>query len=412
MEYYAAPTQIKYSQAPVYQESSATIPRALIFQKTGADNEPPKQVTLQQVLYEYQQTPHNAVSNVHVNQQFQTAALNLSPDSIQSQSAIPTQHLTAPVNPAFVNQPPILQVEPNQFSQIAAPVHHGAVIHHGQGYAKLLYGPITVSHTTGSPLTSHLNTPGKYIYANGKIVFQPSNNIYPGLTAPVRAQPLFPQRGISPVTQKPFRPSPVTPTNHNRFQVQQQQQQPIKAAEAPVREEVEDEDTESKSDVKEDEEEGDADDHSSYEEDDDDSHYSRYRFDEDEEEDDRAHYREEEEEDDDNTRSYSRNIRKKPKKYAVSESKPSSRYHKNDQSKYKEGYKTRSKYEYKFPNESSSKKAPKGQYKTYKYYKSSNNPKGKKEVIEGRQSQDVPIVHKQKMFHQEKWLVTKNSKSE
>ncbi|KAK4876464.1 hypothetical protein RN001_012886 [Aquatica leii] len=241
-------------------------------------------------------------------------------------------HSAAPSNgiPDHVQAPThLLNHQPN----FVTPIQHGAVINHGQSYSKYVY-PVAVPQT---------NTPG-YPYVN-KFIY-PRPNVYPQHPAPV-------------VTQKPFKPSPLIFIS-----------KPV-IKPAAVKEETDEEPKTRKSNVKD--EDDDNEELENYEEDDEDDYKtSKYRYEDDEDDDDvRGRYRDDD--DEDNTRSYSRNVRQKPRKYS-------------------------------YGNKYSSSKKPKSQYKSYRY---SNYSKPKKDTLESRQTENIPVIHKHNSFRQEKWIVTK-----
>lgn len=416
--YYGEPPT-RYIQAPAYQDSSssaATQPtsgyynannRLVILQNPSVpikpEGEATKPVTVQQILYEYQQTPQHVVSNIpvnHVHQPFQTT----------------TEQRPEVVQPQFVNQPNVLSVEPNQYSGIITPVQHGAVIQHAQRYnPKIFYNPynIQTNNQQRTPYITHQNVLYQQPIQNNN-----NNHPYTGTTASIRPYNYLAnlnfQQKPQVVTQKPFKPSPLIPitykSNYQTHPASIITTTPAPApAPAPVKQN-ENEDTEDKEDVREEQEEDeDSEDHSNYEEEDDDdfkpSYHSKYRYEDDDDED-HAHYREEDE-DEDNTRSYTKYVKKSPKRSSKGKKEP--RYHKSDNYRYKEGFQKNKKYSsaYKTPETDYISKKPKNQYKSYKYYKSSSNHSPRKEVIEGHQSQNVPVIHNKKVVHQEKWLITK-----
>lgn len=340
------------------------------------DPEVPKQVAAQQVLYEFQQTPTNAVSNVHVNQFYQPVS-------------------SKPENPVPTNTGPAQFISSSE--SVAAPVQHSALIRHGQNFAQVQFQP------------QHIQTqqyvPGKYLYVNGKILYQPNQ---PQQThqnqfqRPVNFLYMHPQSG----TQKFIPQAPlVRPMAYRRFHPPQPHQfQPItKPMNVPevTEEQPEEEPAEENAENKEEEEEvEESDDRGSEESDDDDHYFSKYSFDEDD--DDHGNYREEDD-DEDNERGSSRAVPKKHKK----KGKPA-KYSKSNNYKFSENYSSSSKYDKAGKKgKKTGKPTPKMHYKSVKYVKEGNT-KPKFEKIEGKQSQNVPVVHKQKIFR-EKWFVTKST---
>ncbi|XP_044268836.1 myb-like protein AA [Tribolium madens] len=339
------------------------------------DPEVPKQVAAQQVLYEFQQTPTNAVSNVHVNQFYQPVG-------------------SKPESPLPANTGPAQFISPSE--SVAAPVQHSALIRHGQNFAQVQFQP------------QHIQTqqyvPGKYLYVNGKILYQPNQaQTQNGYQRPVNFLYMHPQSG----TQKFIPQAPLLrPMGYRRFHPPQPHQlqkitKPMNVPEV-VEEQSEEEPAEEnvENNKEEEVEEEEENDKESEETDDDDHYFSKYSFDEDD--DDHGGYREEDD-DEDNERGSSRTVPKKHKK----KGKPA-KYSKSNNYKYSENYSTSSKYDKSGKKgKKTGRPAPKMHYKSVKYVKEGNS-KPKYEKIEGKQSQNVPVVHKQKIFR-EKWFVTKST---
>jgi hypothetical protein len=367
------------------------------------DPEVPKQVAAQQVLYEFQQTPTNAVSNVHVNQFYQPL-----PQQSKSDNAASPGPAQFNAGPAQFNQGPAqFNAGPAQFisgsESVATPVQHSSLIRHGQNFAQVQFQPLP-----GAPhhIQTHQYVPGKYLYVNGKIIYQPSPNPNHAFQRPVSFVYNHPQTHTHKYITHPV----IRPMPYRRFHPPQphQVQQITKPIPVPeVNEEQNEEDTaeEDNAQVKEEEvdEAEEGDDKASYEEsdDDEDRYFSKYSFNDDDDED-HARYREEEE-DEDSERGSSRNVPKKQKKKTAKPQK----YSKSNNFKYSENYSASSKFEKPGKKGKKAGKVPKMHYKAVKYSKEGQG-KPRIERIEGKQSQNVPIVHKQKIF-KEKWYVTKST---
>ncbi|KAF5308482.1 hypothetical protein FQR65_LT06146 [Abscondita terminalis] len=294
--YYTDPIQVRIVHAPVFRDVPPTNTPLYINPKL-IENEYPKQVTVQQVLYDY------------------------NPQQVASSGAIP-DHVQAPSH--F-----------NQHPNVVTPVQHGTIINHGQSYSKYLY-PVAVPQTTHAPL---------YPYANR--VIYPRPNPYPQQPAPA-------------VTQKPFKPSPL-------IYISKPVAKATAVAPAAVKEETDEYEKPHKSKVNK-EEDDDNEELENYEDEEDEYKFDKYRYDDDDEDVVRGRYRDDD--DDDNPRSYSRDVvRRKPRKPSNS-----------------------NKYSLK---------------SHYKNNRPSSYPKSKKDALETRQTQNIPVVHKHNSFREEKWIVTK-----
>ncbi|RZC14239.1 PAT1 domain containing protein [Asbolus verrucosus] len=358
------------------------------------DPEVPKQVAAQQVLYEFQQTPTNAVSNVHVNQYYQPISHN-NEESPNNQYGYSGQNPQESQNGGNTG--------PAQFIRnsgaVATPVQHSSFIRHGQNFAQVQF------HPSSGPqhIQTHQYVPGKYLYVNGKIIYQPNQNNYqkPGS---------YVSYAHPPSQQKLAQPYLTHPMAYQRFhppQVHQMQKitKPMSGPEAAEEQDEEMATEEDNAPVKEREEieETDEDEEkASYEEGDDgdEGHYfSKYSFDDDE---DRGNYRDDDEEED-NERGSSRSI---PKKHHSKKAPKPHKYSKSNNYKYSENYSSSSKFEKPMKKGKKSGKSPsKMHYKSVKYSKQSI-PRSDK--YEGKQSRNVPVVHKHKIF-KEKWYVTKST---
>lgn len=381
------------------------------------DPEVPKQVAAQQVLYEYQQTPTNAVSNVHVKQLFQpleTIDANNTPQINQN-------------NPA--TQQPHQQNQQNAHTSetVVNPVQHSSLVNHGQNYAHVQFQPYYPQHTQ----TQHY-VPGRYFYVNGKYVYPPLTNQphYPAQSQNQFQNVNPPHQINKPVSyitygttnnllkQKLTPPPTGTPMNYNKFIPPQKQDiqpitKPVQSTPQKVREEV-DEEEENASVQKEDErneesEEDENDEKSNYEEESEegDDHYGKYF---DEEDDERGHYREEEEEeeDDDSDRKASKIVKVHKSPSRNKKNSPNKKRH-NDKNNYawSESYSHSSKYENGKKKSDKSKESKK--YDTSKKKvgkKNRNKPKGI-DKIEGRYSHNVPVIHEHNIFR-EKWYLSKS----
>lgn len=124
---------------------------------TAFESEPPKQVTAQQVLYEYQQTPSTTISNVHVNQQFQTVP---NPETANSHVVYASQLPPASAT-QFTNDDPNLEAQQNQQSlsvhNVVHPVQHSSLIKHGQNYGQVSYQPSGQGSRSPATYTSTRN---------------------------------------------------------------------------------------------------------------------------------------------------------------------------------------------------------------------------------------------------------------
>ncbi|KAL3268273.1 hypothetical protein HHI36_007397 [Cryptolaemus montrouzieri] len=377
------------------------------------DPEVPKQVAAQQVLYEYQQTPTNAVSNVHVKQLFQPLEISNGNDT--------------PQNTQTPHQPHSQNSNVHASETVVNPVQHSSLVNHGQNYAHVQFQPYYPQHTQ----TQHY-IPGRYFYVNGKYVYPP-----------IPAQPHYasqsqnqnvnaPQHNnkvpVSYITygspnnvpkQKLTPPPNGVPMNFNKFiaPTRQEIQQITKPVQPPpkVHEEIEDEEENSsleKEDEKNEENEEEEDDKSNYEEgsDENDDHYGKYFEDEDE---DRGHYREDHEEDeDDSDRKASRVVRihKSPSKNRKNNSKKKSHNDKNNYA-WSESYSHSSKYEN--GKKKSDKNKERSKYDTNKRKSGKRKNKSKKggDRLEGRYSHNVPVVQEHNVFR-EKWYLSKSKNTE
>ncbi|XP_050310867.1 histone H3.v1-like [Anthonomus grandis grandis] len=151
----------------------------------------PKQVAEQQVLYEFQQTPTNAVSNVHVKQLFQPSNQDMTTPipNIQGQATDPFP-VTQPIASGYISSPSNFQTQqkhfapqsslvginsPNSAATIVSPVHHSVYTNHGLGSAQSFnsYQNPFLTETPQQFQSGTNKAPGKYIYLNGKIVYNP-----------------------------------------------------------------------------------------------------------------------------------------------------------------------------------------------------------------------------------------------
>ncbi|XP_023029634.2 uncharacterized protein [Leptinotarsa decemlineata] len=260
--------------------------------------------------------------------------------------------------------------------------------------------------------------PKKYIYVNGRFIYDPNtphfqnpqtfyhssqqfpqrqpivNYNHPGVPrqnlVPPSAHPLLTQSRFQPPPksqQQPINIPSTAPPNTGR----QQKKPEHREEEKPVEENKEEEDKEENNEENEE----------YYQHEDDSDNYEgpereRYSFDDDDEDHHlslRDHDDIEDDDEDDSNRGSTRHVtkvNKYPKKF------------------YKSGKKDEiiygSRYEYpekKHPRGSAKKQSMR--YKSYKYSKDSDQ-----EGIEGKQSQHVPVTHKQKIF-KEKWYLSKSS---
>ncbi|XP_044754463.1 probable serine/threonine-protein kinase DDB_G0280133 [Coccinella septempunctata] len=385
------------------------------------DPEVPKQVAAQQVLYEYQQTPTNAVSNVHVKQLFQ-----------------PLETSEANNTPQFNQNNPMAQQQTQQQNNqnahtsetVVNPVQHSSLVNHGQNYAHVQIQPYYPQH-----YQTHHYVPGRYFYVNGKY-------IYPPLPAqphhPAQSQNQYqssnnaPNQVNKPVSyitygntlnlpkQKLTPPPTGSPMNYNKFMPPQKQDiqpitKPVQSSPPKVREEV-DEEEENSSVQKEDERnreressEEEDDDKSNYEEEDEENEDQYGKYFEDEEED-RGNYREEQEEDeeDDSDRKASRVVKVHKSPSRNKKNTPTKKRH-NDKNNYawSESYSHSSKYENGKKKSDKSKESKK--YDTTKKAgkKNRNKPRKGNEKIEGRFSHNIPVIHEHNIFR-EKWYLSKS----
>ncbi|KAK9892857.1 hypothetical protein WA026_022538 [Henosepilachna vigintioctopunctata] len=388
------------------------------------DPEVPKQVAAQQVLYEYQQTPTNAVSNVHVKQLFQPLELN-------DGNAIPHNGQNSQIVQQPQHQHHTYQNGNNaQTSEtIVNPVHHSSLVNHGQNYAHVQLQPYYPQHSQ----TQHY-VPGRYLYVNGKYNYPPlipthnspqSQNQFQISNAPQPTNKL----PISYITfgnpktvlrQKINPPPTSAPMNLNKFLPPQKQDiqqitKPVKPSPKVHETVTEDEEEENSSIEKEENNEEEDDDKASYEEEseENDDLYGKYHDDDDEELGSYTdHHSDEEDEDDDNERKSSKVVRVHHSPRKNGKNKPKRKSH-NDKNNYawSESYSHSSKYE------NGKKKADK--VKESKKY-DSHNKKGDKrknrsnkgtDRIEGRYSQNVPVVQEHKMFR-EKWYLSQSKNSD
>lgn len=359
-------------------------------------------VAAQQVLYEFQQTPTNAVSNVHVKQLFHSPGGDSSDTTNYEQNSQPENHQ-------------------NQYSAsetVVTPIQHSAYTNHGQNYAHVNYHPLY--NIQPHHVQSQHFVPGKYFYVNGRIVYQPT----PALQQNQQKLPL--KYGNTYQPQQKLMPPPVQrPASYSRFVPPQRHEMqsitspitpaPPTKAPAPVQA-VEEDDEEENASLQENEddvEEAEEDDERpKYQQEDDEAEedgernpvFGRYKFDEDEDLEERERYREDdeaEEEDDDSRGGSSKYVSKKTRKSPKKKNGKSGKYNNKDNYSYSEGYSTSSKYEYPSKKKKNGKKGVKSQ-------KSVRYAKGTKPQIEGRYSENIPITHKHKIF-KEKWYVTKKT---
>ncbi|CAH0555799.1 unnamed protein product [Brassicogethes aeneus] len=395
--------------------------------------EAPK-VAAQHVLYEYEQTPTNAVSNVHVKHIFQ-----------------PVNNNNNNNNNDFADEQ---KKEQNSYiasaETVVSPVQHSSLVNHAQNYAQVNYHPLysvqpthNVQHHGGHPYV-----PSRYLYVNGKIVYQPVHQPHQQQNAQRnhfyhhphhQHQPSLPlyqnrqQQNIPLVNHRPVQkltPPPVSFSNFHPPARSEMQRitNPVtpKSVEVEENQEVEEDDKEEVRDDKEEEvEENDDDDdrRSNLEEgeeaeEDDEKHdkyhhlFGKYSFENEDDEDDHQGYRtreeaneEEEEDDEDNDRRSSKHVSsktKKPNKKSLKKSKSNDK----DNYSYSEAYMTSSKYEQKPKKSKNAKSKPKRYYRKVKN-SSDSRGKPKYEAIEGKSSQQVPITHEHK-FVKEKFYITKS----
>lgn len=501
-----------------HSETYAESPRSLAPSptlSTSFETEPPKQVTAQQVLYEYQQTPSTTISNVHVNQQFQTVP---TPETANTQVVYASQLPPASPTTQFVNNGHNLEAQQNQHSlsvqNVVQPVQHSSLIKHGQGYGQVTYQPSAETpppQTRTSPIyqptrnqppqapLNHQYIPsnvqptqssfysstqqfpqqpnpfsqGKYLYVNGKILYYPQgvpttpvvpSTPYPGTLArhPAITYQNHQQKPLAPLqkpTKRPVAPSQQVTQYYNTFTpTKLTQPSTTQAPVAPVKEvqreeqQEEEEEPEKKPKARPVEEEEEEE-----EEDEEDVRPIRYYLDDDDDDDEDEYERptkfvpkyyrskylapdieeaeEEDDDDDDSNREQSEQVKQKakqPKKYYrgdvyLKPTKEKNKYqnsehfiffdplkedpkkasytsHSEPEPKYSKVYAT-----YKSPQKKKkSKKAseateePQLEYTLYKYHK----VEPQKEDSEGRFSENVPVIHTQKVVKKH-WVVTK-----
>ncbi|XP_060530089.1 probable serine/threonine-protein kinase fhkB [Cylas formicarius] len=426
------------------------------------EQDSPKQVAAQQVLYEFQQTPTNAVSNVHVKQLFEPTEITTEGSLSSGLNNLGHQQQTSTNQYPSFSHPYASGYSPATSETIVSPVQHNQFTNHGQNTGTFsYYNPLQNQYQQSQYVpNSQKYTPGKYLYFNGKIVYQPNQVGQPqaqkqqgpnlaflhnqqkvpminfanrqpaqNYSATHAAVNSVPNVGVRP---KMLPPPNLPPITYNRFQApsEQQHQQINKPSAAPPQrqeeheeepENNEEESSENEYDENDEERSDDSEeDKEKYEEDDDgDDDHHRFKYynfenDDDDHEDryyrpktrkHRYHYRDDDDEEDkDNQRGSS--------KYS---SKSYPRSHKNvnggkmagtsEKFGWRENYSTSS--EYKSPKEfkKSNKAKPKGEYRETKYTKKSGKPRG--EAIEGRHSEHIPVTHKQKVY-KERWYVTKD----
>ncbi|XP_017775689.1 PREDICTED: nucleolin [Nicrophorus vespilloides] len=212
-------------------------------QQNYYSNKPEPKVASQQVLYEYQQTPHSAVSNVHVNQQFQNAP---------------------------VTEPTYPQHQPSQYVN---PVQHSTYIQHVPYIPQQQQNP------------SPHYTPAKYIYVNNKVMYQTPQQLHPLAPRPYKLPLPLPQK---------VQPAPVLPPlTYQNYHLTTTTAKPITTPKQEVKKVVEE--------VQEDEEDDEEDAEEEDEDEEEDVPFGRYKFVEDEEEDadeDEDKLRDEEEDED------------------------------------------------------------------------------------------------------------------
>lgn len=498
---------------------SSNTPNPLLLQNppsplTVLESEVPKQVTAQQVLYEYQQTPNAAVSNVHVNQQFQP---------LSTAETAPQQHVYSSQYPSVTSVAPSSfpnshdaqsnqQVTAESHHGFIAPVHHSTVVRHGQGGNQY---PISHQQQTLHRLPNQpyhflqqypqqqyypaLQQPqqqygkGKYLYANGKIIYYPQpaavgvhNAPHPLSPGVHTVQPHYPvAHGLKPQQSpqnKQFRPSPeyrqpqqhafvpVTTSNPLTYNYFYQAPKPVKKHNTPppvkeypseAEEEEEEEEENRRENLEEDEEEDDEEEgrnahYEEEEEDDEDEaeaapepkkYYKKYTYEE-------GDGDEESAEDSEREQSNTQVIKTKPKKYYKEEvqHKPAEtkEYEKKKGKVYESFYDTYTEYpkkksgSKKYPpkysqlynmfDKSKNKKVhptkkpakkptpkptaaspgklePNMEYTIYKISKLVDGQPTKVDAIEGRQSENIPVIHTQKLYKKE-WLVTKTDDSQ
>ncbi|KAG5890119.1 hypothetical protein JTB14_027786 [Gonioctena quinquepunctata] len=220
-----------------------------------------------------------------------------------------------------------------------------------------------------------------------------SANVYYPTPRPI-SQNLIPPPAHPPVSQNRFQPPPrsqlqpiETPSTAPPTTERPPKPHKHKVEEKPI-EENKDEDTEeSYYDHDEDSENYEAPSHEKYFDDEEDDHLSF-----------RDHDDIEEDEEEDSNRGSTRYVSSKVKKYPKKFYKPE---------KGEIIYGSRYEYPEKKNSKDSGKKQHSMRYKSYKFSKDSGRyPKS--EGIEGRQSQHVPVTHKQKIF-KEKWYLSKSS---
>ncbi|CAG9765518.1 unnamed protein product [Ceutorhynchus assimilis] len=402
----------------------------------------PKQVAEQQVLYEFQQTPNNAVSNVQVKQLFQ-------PDGPTYGEQLPTAQAFTSIQPALFNnqayvrsqqQPQGSSHHPATSATIISPVHQNLYTSNQNPTSFTYNNPFNNDYSTNKQQQQQRQqqqqSPGKYIYLNGKIVYNPAhhiiqqgkilppNSIYnKGVYHNQQKLPLInnnnfggqlqqqqqrPREHVAAQTQQGNKNNNYLPpiTKNNRFQPPKHLQQINKPSTAPIYQQQEEE-NEDDEELNNEESEDDYDKQNDAEDEDDDAHdddsygYETFQFEDEYLENDDAHFlkskakrlRDEDESEYDDERP----TRKHPKNH-------SRRYRNqpNDNYGYYEGYRTNMKY--KSPKTKDNK--PIGKYKKVKFSRVKGG-KPKVETIEGRFSEQVPVTHRQKLY-KERWYVTQD----
>lgn len=442
------------------------------------ETDAPKQVTAQQVVYEYQQTPNAAVSNVQVNQHFQPLS---TPETGAHSHVVYTQYPSR--IPHYSSHEVIPEAQANHHylttQNAISPVHHSQVIRHDQNsyVVPTTYQP-QARRTPLTPNTPQYNTQqyytqqpqkntypqGQYLYVNGRIVYYPSS---PTPTAVSHHSTPYPgiqvkHPAVSPTYTSIYRPShepqlrpqahkKVSPalstTAPQRFTAHQDTPRPSKPTARPpaVREVQQQQDEEDEEDNVENLGETVED------SDDDDGGTSEYLAQEEDEEDERAQerekyyrrgfqpYDEDGEEDDDHEHEIEDSdreqssfiINKNPKKtYKDFNPTTTASYPNKDKRKKKYvsiydeyvdygkkptglDYKKYSVKSTTTKKPKNNKKKPHGEVTIYKISKVLDNQpsKNKKngEAIQGKESENVPVVHTQKIYKKH-WVFTKEDR--
>ncbi|XP_072385124.1 uncharacterized protein [Diabrotica undecimpunctata] len=333
-------------------------------------------VAAQQVLYEFQQTPTDAVSNVHVKQLFQPDLKPPPPSNPQtlmaSETVVPVQQYPQNSGPQNFNvkQHPLYSIQPSFLEP-----------------KKYVYGKIIVDST--HPQQSNYHHPGSpnVFYSNQPFLPQGAQHGKPILNYvnhfPRHNNIMLTTTEIPPITQH----NKFRPPSKNQYQTIDMPSQNVQE-EKPKRRPVE-------KPVVENEDDDERDDRSNYQDEDEreeyDTPFGKY-FEEEEEISEYGHHENLEEDDDeaeeDNKRGSSKHVPKRekhPKKYKKTKS-----YH----SKY-----TIPEDKY-FRNEGSK------QHKSYKY-KHSKKSKFPKSELDARFSEPIPVTHKKKVL-KEKWFLSKS----